>query len=163
MNTHIQRWREPKSICDVNINVECMSDFLSPVLLLCEKYKTFDYINLHDRIYILAFLQLPLAAQLIKNLPTMKETWVWSLGGEDTLEKAMAPHSSTLAWKVPWTEEPDRLQSMGSPRVGHDWGTSLSLFTFSPILTLKESNVRQKWTLGMLNDSRMQVLQERKA
>ena len=46
------------------------------------------------------------------------------------LEKAMAPHSSTLAWKIPWTEEPGRLQSMGSPRVGPDWATSLSLFTF---------------------------------
>jgi len=47
-----------------------------------------------------------------------------------TTEKAMAPHSSTLAWKIPWTEEPGRLQSMGSRRVGHDWVTSLSLFTF---------------------------------
>ena len=47
-----------------------------------------------------------------------------------TSEKAMAPHSSTLAWKIPWTEEPGRLQSMGSRRVGHDWATSLSLFTF---------------------------------
>ena len=46
------------------------------------------------------------------------------------MEKAMAPHSSTLAWKLPWTEEPGRLQSMGSLRVGHDWVTSLSLFTF---------------------------------
>ena len=46
------------------------------------------------------------------------------------LEKAMAPHSRTLAWKIPWTEEPGRLQSMGSLRVGHDWATSLSLFTF---------------------------------
>ena len=45
-------------------------------------------------------------------------------------EKAMAPHSSTLAWKIPWTEKPVRLQSMGSLRVGHDWATSLSLFTF---------------------------------
>ena len=45
-------------------------------------------------------------------------------------EKAMAPHSSTLAWKIPWTEEPDRLQPMVSRRVGHDWATSLSLFTF---------------------------------
>ena len=45
-------------------------------------------------------------------------------------EKAMAPHSSILAWKIPWTEEPGRLQSMGSRRVGHDWATSLSLFTF---------------------------------
>ena len=47
-----------------------------------------------------------------------------------TPEKAMACHSSTLAWKIPWTEEPDRLQSMGWPRVRHDWATSLSLFTF---------------------------------
>ena len=46
------------------------------------------------------------------------------------LGEAMAPHSSTLAWKIPWTEEPGRLQSMGSLRVGHDWATSLSLFTF---------------------------------
>ena len=46
------------------------------------------------------------------------------------LEKAMAPHSSTLAWKIPWTEEPVGLQSMGSLRVGHNWATSLSLFTF---------------------------------
>ena len=49
---------------------------------------------------------------------------------EELAEKAMAPHSSTLAWKIPWTEEPGRLQSMGSLRVGHDWATSLSLFTF---------------------------------
>ena len=49
----------------------------------------------------------------------MQETWVWSLGQEDPLEKAMATHSSTLAWKIPWTEKPGRLQSMGSQRVGH--------------------------------------------
>ena len=49
---------------------------------------------------------------------------------EKDKEKAMAPHSSTLAWKIPWTEEPGRLQSMGSQGVGHDWWTSLSLFTF---------------------------------
>ena len=53
------------------------------------------------------------------------DAFYWSL-----LEKAMAPHSSTLAWKIPWTEEPGRLQTMGSRRVGHDWATSLSLFTF---------------------------------
>ena len=56
---------------------------------------------------------------------------VRSLGWEDPLEKEMAPHSSTLAWKIPWTEEPDRLQSTGSQRVGHDWATSFSLFTFT--------------------------------
>ena len=55
-----------------------------------------------------------------------KATWFWIT----IMEKAMAPHSSTLAWKIPWTEEPVRLQSMGSLRVGHDWVTSLSLFTF---------------------------------
>ena len=55
-----------------------------------------------------------------KRLPTIQETWVQSLGGEDPLEKEMATQSSTLAWKIPWTEEPGRLQSMGSQRVGHD-------------------------------------------
>ena len=60
-----------------------------------------------------------LVAQMAKDLPAM-ETWVQFLGWEDPLEKAMAPHSSTLAWKMPRTEESGRLQSMGSRRVGHD-------------------------------------------
>ena len=59
-------------------------------------------------------------AQMVKRLSTMRETGVQSLGQEDPLEKEMAIHSSTIAWKFPWTEEPDRLQSMGSQRVGHD-------------------------------------------
>ena len=71
-----------------------------------------------------------LVAQMVKYLPAMWETRVWFLGREDPLEKEMAIHSITLAWKIPWTEEPDRLQSMGSQRVGHNWETSLSLFTF---------------------------------
>ena len=58
--------------------------------------------------------------QQVKNLPAMQETWVWSLGQEDPLEKEMATHSSILDWKIPWTEEPGRLQSKGSQRVGHD-------------------------------------------
>ena len=58
-------------------------------------------------------------AQMVKHLSVMRETWVRSLGQEDPLEKEMAIHSSTLAWKIPWTEEPDKLQSMGSQRVGH--------------------------------------------
>ena len=57
---------------------------------------------------------------MVKNLPTMQETQVLSLGQEDPLEKKMATHSSILAWKIPWTEEPGRLQSMGSQKVGHD-------------------------------------------
>ena len=57
---------------------------------------------------------------MLTHLPTMKETQVQSLGREDLLEKEMAPHSSNLAWGIPWTEEPGGLQSMGSQRVGHD-------------------------------------------
>ena len=63
---------------------------------------------------------LMLIAQMIKRLLAMWETWVRSLGQEDPLEKEMATHSSSLAWKIPGTEEPGRLQSMGSQRVGHD-------------------------------------------
>ena len=59
-------------------------------------------------------------AQLVKNLPAMWETWVRSLDWEDPLGKEMAAHSSILAWKISWTEEPGGLQSMGSQRVGHD-------------------------------------------
>ena len=61
-----------------------------------------------------------MVAQMVKHLPTMQETQVRSLGWEDPLEKEMATHPSTLAWKIPWTEECGRLQSMGSQRVGHD-------------------------------------------
>ena len=61
-----------------------------------------------------------LVAQLVRNLPVMQETWVQSLGWEDPLEKGKATHSSILAWRIPWTEKPVRLQSMGSQRVGHD-------------------------------------------
>ena len=59
-------------------------------------------------------------AQRVKRLLAMWETWVRSLGREDHLEKEMATHSSTLAWRIPWTEKPGGLQSMGSQRVGHD-------------------------------------------
>ena len=61
-----------------------------------------------------------LVAQMVKCLLTVQETHVRSLDWEDRLEKEMATHSSTLAWRIPWTEEPGRLQSMGSHRVGHD-------------------------------------------
>ena len=67
-----------------------------------------------------SILKSSLVAQTVKCLPTMRETWVQSLGQEDLLEKEMATHSSILVWKIPWTEEPGGLQSMGSQRVGHD-------------------------------------------
>ena len=79
-------------------------------------------------------------AQTVKRLPAMWKTWVWSLGREDPLEKEMATHSSTLAWKIPWPEEPCRLQSLGLQRVRHDWATSLRftsllIFLFSLFTT----------------------------
>ena len=58
--------------------------------------------------------------QMVKNPPAMQESWVHSLGWEDPLEKRMAANSSILAWRIPWTKEPDRLQSVISTRVGHD-------------------------------------------
>ena len=93
----------------------------------------------------LASLGLPTHRQGVKATPDMvrrhlseaqgermRETRVQSLGGENLLEKAMATLSSILAWKIPWTEEPGRLQSIGSQRVGHDWATSLTHFTPRP-------------------------------
>ena len=67
--------------------------------------------------YPLQYSWASLVAQLVKNLPAMWETWVRSLGWEDPLEKEMATHSSILAWRIPWTEEPGRLQSGGSQRI----------------------------------------------
>ena len=64
-----------------------------------------------------------LVAQMVKNLPAMWETWVLSLSQEDLLEKGMAMHSSILAWRIPWTEKPGGLQSMGLSRVRHDLAT----------------------------------------
>ena len=72
-------------------------------------------------------------AQRVKSLPVVQETWVWSLGWEDLLEEEMATHSSILAWKISWKEEPGTLQSMGWRRVGHNWETSLS-FLRNPYL-----------------------------
>ena len=66
------------------------------------------------------FVWASLVAQIVKNIPAMQETWVLSLGGEDPLEEGMAMHSSILAGKIPWTEAPTRLRSMGSQRGGYD-------------------------------------------
>ena len=71
-------------------------------------------------IYHLLVIGASLVAQMVKHLPAMWETRVRFLGWEDPLEKEMAIHPSTFAWKIPWTEEPDGLQSMGSQRVRHD-------------------------------------------
>ena len=78
-----------------------------------------------------------LVAQMVKNLPAMWETWDLSLGREDPLEESMATHSSILPWRIPWTEEPGGLQSMGSQRVRHDWATKHST-SYAPTKFYKE-------------------------
>ena len=72
-----------------------------------------------------------LVAQMLKNLPAMQETQVQSLGREDALEKGMATHSSLLAWRIPWTQEPGEIQSMGLQRVGQSYVTNTFTFHFS--------------------------------
>ena len=73
-------------------------------------------------------------SSVVKNLPTMQETWVWSLGRKDLLEKEMATHSSILAWKILWAEEPGGLQCIGLQRVRHDWVTNIHSDISSPAL-----------------------------
>ena len=93
---------------------------------MCYFHDLFQYIMCKLIILELYTLWTSLVAQMVTHLHTTWETRVQSLGWED-LEKEMATHSSTLAWKIPWKEEPVRLQSMGLQRVGHDCATSLSL------------------------------------
>ena len=88
-------------------------DFTLPTKFHLVKVMVLCLLNLH-------WALLSLVAQMVKHLPTMWETQVQSLGREDLLEKKMATHSSILAWKIPRTEEPGWLLSMGSQRVGHD-------------------------------------------
>ena len=71
-----------------------------------------------------AFIKISLVALTVENLPAIQETWVQFLGQEDPLEKGVTTHSSILAWRIPWTEEPGRLQSIGSQKVGHDRATN---------------------------------------
>ena len=89
-----------------------------------EKLHEQNYSIHRNWLYLFIYLLLlgdSLVAQRVKHLPAMQEAWVWSLGWEDPLEKEIATHSSTLAWKIPRMEKPGRLQSMGSQRVGHNW------------------------------------------
>ena len=70
-----------------------------------------------------------LVAQTVKNLPAMLESWVWSLGWQDPLEEGIATHSSILAWRIPWTEDPGGFQPVVFQRVGHDWATKQTNLT----------------------------------
>ena len=93
-------------------------------------------------VYILASL----VAQRLKRLPAVWETWVLSLGWEDPLEKEMATHPSTLAWRIPWMEEPGGLQSTGLQRVRHDWATSLSVYVLS-MWSVMSYSLWPQWTI----------------
>ena len=87
-------------------------------------YLRWFYLVQFSHFYIIMSLcRASLVAQTVKRLFEMWETRIQSLGQKDTLEKEMATHSSSLAWKIPWTKEPGRLQFMGSQRVGHNWAT----------------------------------------
>ena len=91
---------------------------------------------------------------MVQCLPTVWETWVRSLSQEDPLEKEMATHSSTLAWNIPWMEERNRLQSMGSQRVGHDWVTSLYFrFPHSSAVTKSTCNAADPGSIPGLGRS----------
>ena len=127
-------WVENKVYSRAALSSEAQGPLLSPLRFL--KDSRFAVVRLKP--YFLArpqpeadfssYHQRPLVAclvvQLVKNLLAVQETWVWSLGWEDPQKKEMATHSSILAWRIPWTEEPGGLQSMGSQRVVHDWATN---------------------------------------
>ena len=90
--------------------------------------------------YPLQYFWASLVTQMVKHLPTMQETWVRSLGWEDPLEKEMVTHSGMLSWKIPWTKEPGRLQSMGSQRVGHDQATNTYCWSYVFLVNLIPRN-----------------------
>ena len=114
--------------------------------LLCVKWTTRRTYFITQGTLVSITWQPTWVAQTVKRLPAMQETRVQSLRSEDLLEKAMAPHSSTLACKIPWMVEPGRLQSMGSQRVGHDWATSLSLsLTWENILKDSRYTYMYNW------------------
>ena len=121
-----------KEDSDFNIAVSLSLGLLPPCFFLLSSSLLFFLFLLFHLV-----VRASLVAQMVKRLPAMQETQVWSLGREDSLEKEMVTHSSTLAWKIPWTEEPGSLQSMGSQRVGHNWASSLSFFLFYLVTSSK--------------------------
>ena len=140
----------------------CVSCIGKQILIHCA---TREVLALVSYFVVLSLNWLYLSSDIIVwlfNSSTFLLLWkmylfIWALLGLHS-EKAMAPHSSTLAWKIPWIEEPGRLQSMGSLRVGHDWVTLLSLFTFmhwrskwqpTPVFLPGESQGRGAWWVAV--------------
>ena len=139
-------WKELIHLCSTNelYQIECFSIRASIV-------KKFHQVFLLRSIYlsIYIYLYLYIKHTLIKNLPAMQETRVWF--PEVPLEKGMAIHSSILAWRIPWTEKPGGLQSVGSQRVGHDWATNTHAHIYSMVLCLLHCSTdtcyMSEWTL----------------
>ena len=98
-----------------------------------------------------------LLAQMVKSLPAMWETWVWSLGWEDPLKKGTATHCSILAWRIPWTEEPGGLWSVELQRVGHDWATNTHIERRARDIGLRVSGL----IVGVIQESRMRKQREK--
>ena len=100
-----------------------------------------------------------LAAQRLKCLPGMRETPVRSLSWEDSLEKEMSTHSSNLAWRIPWREDPGRLQSMGLQRVGHDWMTSLhyAVSKIPSVINMSMGRAKQRLMTQRLKQQKRQI------
>ena len=119
-----ERFGQPKSLsnCPSLPGKLSIIDILGPSGFLPFLY--FGAILLHDLKYSIIHFWTSQVAQVVKDLPAMQETQVRSLGKEDPFEKGRATCSSILAWSIPWTEEPGRLQSMGLPRTEHNWATS---------------------------------------
>ena len=111
-----------------------MAICLSPTL--CTKIHVYQYRFEHH-----FYRGFPLVAQTVKHLPVMRETWVWSLGREDPLEKGTATDSSTLAWRTPWMENPGRLQSMGCKE--SDKPERLNFLSFLSLLCTKPKKWRE--------------------
>ena len=122
---------------------------LPPQLLACQHQCS----NTCFLSWICEYIAGPPVAQMVKNLPAMQETQVWSLGQEDPLKKGMAAHSSILAWRIPWTEEPGMLQSMGC-RVEHNWATNTATHTHTHPSCLKPPSAVVHWVVSPSTYSR---------
>ena len=114
--------------CLVDLSIGVSGVLKSPTIIVLSLISPFILLAFALHMWC-SYVRASLVTQMVKRLSAMLETWVQSLSWENPLEKEMATHSSTLAWKTPWSEEHGRLQSMGLQRVRHDWVTLLTYFT----------------------------------
>ena len=113
------------SLFEAILESSCLT-FLRLALVYWECPKSRTVVKITDTLYLWSWW-VSLVAQTVKNLPAMQQIWVQSLIWEDPLKKGMVTHSNILAWRIPWTEEPGGLQSMGLWRVRHNWATNAVL------------------------------------